>query len=346
MVLLKATCSVLYLAIMVTCLENADSFREISSRFTYSIPVHCGRNAFDDKWARLFTKKSSWQMPKRIVGGTESAYGEWPWLVSFLIYQNAEQVRSHKTRVRGLDEIFVPPTMLINYPDGSRMFHICGGTLIHPKWIISAAHCFRPNQQYPDLSPQPKRWLARVGEHDMLDKSVPHYDMTVKRIIVHPEYTDRTRENDIALIELNEELPLGPQINVACLPAMNEKPVPNRKCFAAGWGHSLHEAKNITTVLHHVEVPVIAHSKCSKLYSLDGVIRIYESMVCAGSEEGGKDACQFDSGGPLVCKVSGQWRLIGVVSFGVECGLPEYPGVYTDVSYFVPWIQAIVREPF
>jgi hypothetical protein len=87
-------------------------------------------------------------------------------------------------------------------------------------------------------------------------------------------------------------------------------------------------------VLMKVMVPIIANATCKQSYG-----SLTDNMLCAGYMEGGKDACFGDSGGPLVVPENPGWRLAGIVSFGYECALPNYPGVYVRVPRFVTWIE-------
>ena len=85
-----------------------------------------------------------------------------------------------------------------------------------------------------------------------------------------------------------------------------------------------------------VRVPVITNEKCIKSYGN----KIKQSDICAGYENGGKDSCQQDSGGPLVCMNNNRKPVItGVVSWGNGCARPSFPGVYKRVSHYMPWIQ-------
>lgn len=85
-----------------------------------------------------------------------------------------------------------------------------------------------------------------------------------------------------------------------------------------------------------VSVPIVGRETCDAQYSKDGGSGITDTMICAGAEEGGKDACQMDSGGPLVDDKTGD--LVGVVSWGNGCAKAGYAGVYARVGKFIPWI--------
>ncbi|CAH8599045.1 unnamed protein product [Schistosoma margrebowiei] len=108
-------------------------------------------------------------------------------------------------------------------------------------------------------------------------------------------------------------------------------------------------AKNISTILKHVGVPIVPNDQCTMNYAtlrngpnpID--VTIESNVICAGHADGGRDACQFDSGGPLMCQINKQWIVSGIISFGYGCGKAGYPGVYTRVSDYVPWIKGIAE---
>ena len=89
--------------------------------------------------------------------------------------------------------------------------------------------------------------------------------------------------------------------------------------------------------LQWVEVPLVTNAQCFQNYN--GYIGITSSMICAGYPEGGKDSCQGDSGGPLICNEGGKAVLTGVVSVGLGCAAPNFPGIYSRVTAVLNWIE-------
>ena len=113
-------------------------------------------------------------------------------------------------------------------------------------------------------------------------------------------------------------------------------PTVDAPCFVSGWGSLTFQAPNLPPSLHYVSVPIVSQADCNKAYSND----ITSNMICAGLEEGGKDSCQGDSGGPLVCMQGDNKPVItGVVSFGIGCAFPGFPGVYSKVTSHLSWIK-------
>ncbi|KAL1284038.1 Chymotrypsin-C [Trichinella pseudospiralis] len=106
--------------------------------------------------------------------------------------------------------------------------------------------------------------------------------------------------------------------------------IPGYKCMVAGWG-SLRESGKLSSRLIQIEAPVLPTKRCWQNQNP-------KKMFCAGYLEGRKDACQGDSGSPLVCRVGTKFIQYGLVSFGHGCAKKGYPGVYTRVSSFVQWI--------
>ncbi|XP_051771647.1 tryptase-like [Ctenopharyngodon idella] len=162
----------------------------------------------------------------------------------------------------------------------------------------------------------------------------------VKLIIKHPSYNRHTSNNDIALLKLRSPVTFTDYIRPVCLAADGSVFNNGTDSWITGWGN-IDEGVSLPSpnVLQEVEVPVIGNRQCNCLY---GVGNITDNMICAGLLEGGKDSCQGDSGGPMVSRQSSVWVQSGIVSFGIGCARPEYPGVYTRVSRYQEWITSFM----
>lgn len=209
----------------------------------------------------------------------------------------------------------VPFQVSLSYTSG----HICGGSVISSRWVLTAAHCvFSP----VNLSVRVKSSLHASGGQVL----------NVTQVISHPDYNKLPSDYDIALLELSEELELAGDFYAGELPAQDE-PVVDGTCLqVSGWG-STESATESNAMLRAVNVPAYNQEACSRAYA--NVRTVTDRMLCAGYEEGGKDSCQKDSGGPLV---EGN-KLVGVVSWGVDCGSRGQPGVYSRVAAVRDWIM-------
>lgn len=162
----------------------------------------------------------------------------------------------------------------------------------------------------------------------------------VSRIILHQKYNSTTQDYDIALMQLSTQLQFNASIQPIALPNSNETVADGTMCIVSGWGDKKRFILFQRTALRAVEVPIVNRNKCFKAYvELGGITK---RMLCAGFDEGGKDACQGDSGGPLACGSvtrNGAPTLYGIVSWGLDCAEPNYPGVYTNVQALRDWIH-------
>jgi len=197
--------------------------------------------------------------------------------------------------------------------------HYCGGSIINQNWIVTAAHCAQGNLiQYSVVA----------GELVLNSNEGTEQTRGVTRIIEHPDYNSWTLDSDIALMRLDSPLSLNLYVRPVTLPSAQFEVAGD--LVVAGWG-ALTEGGQSPDRLMKVTVPFVPREECEENY---GAGEITEGMICAG--EGGKDSCQGDSGGPMH---QGE-TLVGIVSWGIGCARPGYPGVYANVPHYVNWILA------
>ncbi|KAL5333082.1 trypsin-like serine protease [Aspergillus crustosus] len=231
-----------------------------------------------------------------IVGGTEVSIEDYPYQIALLTYGVAT----------------------------------CGGTIISPNHIVTAAHC---------VSNAPVTELAiRAGSSFFASGGKV---LNVSAVAVHPQYYAPSVDNDIAVLTLNESLELGSGIAAAGLPgSTGENDIGSgalsagQEVVISGWG-SVSEGGAFSPTLRAVTVSVVDIEECRASFQDFGIIT--DSMFCAGIPGGGKDACQGDSGGPVVANRV----LVGVVSWGNGCAKVGYPGVYASTAYLRGFIELV-----
>ncbi|KAK3878927.1 hypothetical protein Pcinc_016470 [Petrolisthes cinctipes] len=202
----------------------------------------------------------------------------------------------------------------------------CGGTVVGSRWVLTAAHCVR------------RKLFVRLAEHDLAVREGPEMEYKVWRSITHPQYDATTVDNDVALLELPEDV-AGSGVGPACLPEQGAPLPVGEACTIIGWGKERNTHIFGTDVLHEAEVPIISHSLCSSVYR---DYYITDNMFCAGDSRGRVDSCAGDSGGPLLCRRQNRWYIYGITSFGDGCGKRGKFGIYARVSNYRHWIQSVM----
>jgi len=235
----------------------------------------------------------------QVVGGSDVSISDVPWQVLFII-----------------DDAIV-----------------CGGSLVSPNQIVSAAHCF-VDRPLGDV----RAW---AGITDMSERSNAS-ELDIESITNHPDFSVDTYANDIALVTLTTPVPARLGATTIGLPSGQDPatwPAMGSTATVSGWGEIDPAVLAASDPLQAATVEVLA-SPSDETCGSYGALYLPAEQVCAGAPAGGIDACEGDSGGPLTAYVNGEPLLAGVASTGFGCAQPGYPGLYVRTTSYLDWLAA------
>ncbi|XP_009952479.1 PREDICTED: acrosin-like, partial [Leptosomus discolor] len=241
-----------------------------------------------------------------VTGGTGAQPGAWPWIVT------------------------------IQNPWKTGTGHMCGGSLMSPRQVLTAAHCFIKARHIT-------MWRMVIGATHLTQLGPETQVRNIKWLMVHECYSNIMDMNDITLLELDQPVQCGYYIYLTCVPDASLRVSELTSCYISGWGATtarceFPNARGSTAVLQEAQVHLID----VKLYNSSRWYRgaIQPHNVCASYPQGGIDTFQGDRGGPLVCKDNDAdyFWLMGVTSWGKGCARVKRPGVYTSTQHFYSWI--------
>lgn len=239
----------------------------------------------------------------RIVGGSDTSVSRWPWMAA-LVYRTSGS----------------------SY-DGQ----FCGGSLIHPRWVLTAGHCFLDRNDNVDSSIELDVVIGRTNLTGDDGRRV-----AVSRIVVNPAYTPANDDGDIALLELSQPVEGVQTVGLPGPVYGSFFAVDGTDATVIGWGNSSATGTVYPEILQQVAQPLVNQATCQSAYTTRALT---DNMLCAGDGQGGRDACQGDSGGPLVIDGGAGSVQVGVVSFGEGCAQAGTYGVYARVSRYAQWIS-------
>ncbi|XP_059472499.1 serine proteinase stubble [Neocloeon triangulifer] len=247
---------------------------------------------------------------KRIIGGDEAYFGEFPW-------------QAH-IRISGYQ---------------------CGGVLVSRQFIATAAHCIH-RARLKDIT----IYLGEYDTQDTgrYEEPLPSELHKVAQKIVHPKFQYRVAQPDrydLALLRLARPVYFKENILPICLPR-EETSFQGQTGVVAGWGKTdTSYGKTGTNILQKATVPILRDDECLMWHKQKNIrLELFSEMFCAGHRDGHMDACLGDSGGPLIVNYNGRWTLAGITSAGFGCAVDHQPGIYHKVAVTSRWIVKTIAN--
>lgn len=235
-----------------------------------------------------------------VVGGRDAARQAWPWQVA----------------------LYARP---LGVADG----HFCGGTVIAPRWILTAAHCIY------DEGLLPADQIGIMAASNSLSQERGQVLARAEALFVNARYL--LDENaDLGLIRLTEDLPLGTAIQALAPAGAGDAGLraAGKEGVVTGWGATDTFGEELPDLLQEARLPIAGARRCGEEVDT-------EQQLCAGKPEGGASACFGDSGGPfMVQDGGGAWKQVGITSAVSDdyCGIPGSLSFFTRVDAFGDWV--------
>lgn len=241
----------------------------------------------------------------RVVHGGETVYGHHPWQAALRAKKQGKSV------------------------------HWCGAVLISRHHILTAAHC---------LIGYPKgAYMIRIGDYNTDALEQAEIDIFIEDYYIHENFrVGHHMNNDIAVVLLKTPIRFSEFVQPVCLPLKGQPYQEGMNCTISGWGSTQSGSSVHSLELRAAKVPLLSEATCNQpeVYGNN----ITEGMFCAGTLDGGVDACEGDSGGPLVCNSERGHTLYGIISWGLHCGYANKPGVYVKVAHYLDWIEQKLKQ--